>query len=759
MIKRGLIVYTTIALLGGAAMAAEPQWYSWRGPNQNGTSDEKYTDWSFNEKPLWTYKLQGRGNPVIADGQLYSFGYHGSGPDFSETLTALDAKTGKLLWEVEVNDYVSDTAYSRYGVGSPTVDPETGNIYLAMTNGHFIACDKTGKVLWQHSMIERFGRLTFPNGRSGCVLIEGNTAIVRCISSYWGKEGPARDRFYAFDKLSGEPVWSSEPGIQPQDSSFSTPIFETRDGRRVFYTGTGCGNMVCVNAANGVPLWRWRVSKGGVNASPVIYKNMLICIHDAENMDSSDTGRMFAIKLPEDLDNTGGIVNELEGGAPALPASAEVWRNPLKMFTSSPVLVGNRVYQIVATGELVCVNADDGTILWSQKLGPDNIHSSPLAVDGKLIVPINEGDFYIIEPSDEGAKILNKVELEGNCLGAPTVCNGYLYIHTTEQLYCWKFGASKIEAPEWPKPEMPAVGKPVGLLAIPNDVTMAPGTTQAFRLFSTDANGFVTGTVDKAAWKSFIPPTAKVKSEMDAAFNESGALVTKADAKVSAGAFMGIAGEVKGTMRGRALPTMPYTEDFEGYELPEDHPVDKVKFAYPPLPWIGARFKWEIREVDGTKAMAKTLDKILFQRAITYIGHEDQSDYVLQADVMTDGNRRVKSDVGLINQRYVVVLKGNANEIEISSNYERIRVAAPFTIKPNVWYRLKTQVDVKADGSGLIRGKAWERDQAEPEGWNIEFNHNRANTSGSPGLFGFSPQSQKRVFIDNISITPNPNKK
>jgi len=29
--------------------------------------------------------------------------------------------------------------------------------------------------------------------------------------------------------------------------------------------------------------------------------------------------------------------------------------------------------------------------------------------------------------------------------------------------------------------------------------------------------------------------------------------------------------------------------------------VEEAAFAYPPLPWIGARFKFEVREKDGTK--------------------------------------------------------------------------------------------------------------------------------------------------------------
>lgn len=740
------------------AGAGEAQWYSWRGPNQNGTSDETYKDWSFDEKPVWVYdKIQGRGTPTIADGNLYSFGYRGTGADFEETLTCLDAESGELKWEIEINDYISDTTYSRYGIGAPTVDIETGNIYLSTTNGHFICASKEGKILWQHSMIERFGRLTFPNGRTGSILVDGDLAVIHCVTSFWGAEGPARDRFYAFDKRTGEPVWSSTPGTQPQDSSFSTPVLANVDGRRVFYAGTGCGNIVCVNMNSGEPIWRWHVCQGGVNGSPVVYKDTLICIHGAENLDTSDVGRMFAMKLPTDLDNVGGVLDVEQGGGPNLPNSVEVWRNDLDTFTSSPTLVGDRVYQLNALGELACVNAETGEVLWKEKLGSDNIHSTPLAVDGKLIVPLNDGSVYIIEPSDKGAKILHSLKLKGVCLGQPTVWNGHLYVHATGGLYCWKFGASSMETPDWPVAEALKAGEAKSLAVIPSDVLLQPGKSQRLRLFSRDANGIKVADVASADFKKFIPPTAKVKAEMDGEYKD-GALTAGPDAKVSAGAFMGVAGAIKGVVRGRVLPSVPYAEDFESVVPDEDHPTDGVKFAYPPLPWIGARFKWEIRDLDGNKVMAKTLDRILFQRAMTFIGDPELSDYIFQADVMTDGNRRTKSDVGLINQRYAIVLKGNANQIEITSNHERIKVAEPFTVNANTWYTLKTQVDVAADGSGIVRGKAWEKGLPEPDAWNIEFKHNRANTEGAPGIFGFSPQSFKRVYVDNISISAKTNK-
>ena len=159
--------------------------------------------------------------------------------------------------------------------------------------------------------------------------------------------------------------------------------------------------------------------------------------------------------------------------------------------------------------------------------------------------------------------------------------------------------------------------------------------------------------------------------------------------------------------------------------------------------------------MDGNKVLAKTLAPVFFQRAMTFIGSPEMKNYTVQADVMTDGNRRMKSEVGVINQRYLITLKGNSNEIEVSSNQERLKVAAPFTIAARQWYTLKTRVDLKADGSGVIRAKAWTRGEPEPDKWTIEVPHGHAHQQGAPGLFGFALQGKQPVYIDNVSVTAN----
>ncbi len=730
-------------------------WLSWRGPQQSGVSAETGLPDTWapgGANDLWHLDIAGGGTPVIANGRVYVLGYQGSGPDLQEVLLCADAETGKKLWEKRFSDFLSDIIYDRYAIASPSVDPETGNVYAITAAGIFSCHTADGKLVWQHPMMDEFGRLTFPNGRNGTPLIDGDLVIMHAITSNWGGEGPALDRFYAFDKKTGQIVWSSSPGERPKDNSFSMPWLAWRNGQRVLYTGDGSGNVVCLNVRTGQPIWRFPLSAGGINASVVVHKDKVIAIHADENLDNSEIGRQAAINLAAQPQVPS------EGGTPVLPPTAEVWRNHLEAISSSPVLVGDRIYQTVKTGSLCAVDANTGKVLWEHKLGPDQLHASPLYADGKLYVPIQNGLFFIVKPSDTGVQELTKVQLAGRLIGAPAVWNGKVYVHSTERLYCFgRKGGDAGKLPAWPAAPVLKAGKPTALQVIPAEVLLKPGETKRLTVRSIDANGFPVATVDpaKATWAKYIPPTARVRAEMSGSFNGKGELVADAAPKPSAGAFQATLGELKGTFRGRILPAPPQQEDFEAYDLAEDNKTDSVKFAYPPLPWIGARLKWEVRDVNGNKVLAKTLDNPFFQRSTVFVGYPEAKNYTLEADLMSDGSRRTLSTVGLINQRYLFKLMGNSQQLEVSSNEERIKVNVPFSWQSKTWYRLKTRVDTNPDGTGVVRAKAWKKGDPEPAQWTIEVPHKQAHQQGSPGFFGFTPQSLYRVYVDNLSITPN----
>src|SRR5262245_55397943 len=255
-----------------SATAAVRGWLSWRGPQQNGTSQEKgLPDKLAAKEPLWTADFPGGSTPVIANGKLYIMGYLGDGPELQEGVACFNAETGKKLWQALFSDFLSDIIYKRYASSSPAIDPETGNVYVQGTQGILAAFTPDGKMFWQHSMMEEFGRLTFPNGRTASPLIDGDLVITRGITANWGAHGPGGDRFYAFDKKTGELVWASSPADRPKDSSFSHPYLGWLDGKRVLYATTGDGSVVCINARTGDPLWRVLLGKAGINATVLVH--------------------------------------------------------------------------------------------------------------------------------------------------------------------------------------------------------------------------------------------------------------------------------------------------------------------------------------------------------------------------------------------------------------------------------------------------------------------------------------------------------
>lgn len=732
----------------------EKDWLFWRGPDGTGVSKQTNLPGLLSlekESLLWTHEIQGGGVPVIAGGRAYQFGYYGVEDELQEALVCFDAASGNVLWERTHSDFISDIVYNRYGVGAPCVDPASGNVYFQTSPGLLIGYDSEGNKLWERSLMEELARLTFPNGRTGGPCVDGNLVIIHAITANWGKQGPARDRFYAFDKDTGDLVWSSTPGITPKDSSFSPLTFEDLpSGRRVFYSGTGCGHVVCIDARTGQPLWRFQMSYGGVNSGVVIHKDTIIAVHGKENTDSSTIGRMVAIQKPTSLPSLGEEIIILD-------RESEVWRNnAMEAFTSTPVYKDNRLYTTIKRGELICSDAENGEEIWTLKLAPDQVHASPTWADGKLYVPMFDGKVSVVKDKGDEGEIISQVQLEGSCLAAPSVAHGRVFIQSKKRLYC--FGSDQV-APAFVSQQTVTPSsntQAVSLQVVPAEFSLKSGNSLAFKVFSLDKNGRRIEEVKEGlSWEKWIPPTAKVQSEVDAEISSDGILVAEQDARLSAGALRVSKEGISGITRGRILQDLPYLENFEeGFSLTQKS-SDDIPFSYAPLSWLGARMRWQVQNFQGNLVAGNTLDRVLFQRAINFVGHKDMSNYTAEADVMTDGDRRTKSNIGLINQRYIFALIGNSQKLEVISNYDRFRHSVPFSFKTNIWYKLKTRVDILKDGTGMIRAKAWIKSSDEPDAWTIEVPHAVPHLNGAPGVYAMSPQSKKKVYFDNLSINYN----
>ncbi len=739
--------------------AAASGWLHWRGPNQNGISPAKQklvTDLSLQgPNHRWTFKAHGAGTPVIADGKVYAMCYYGeTGEDVIEAIVCLDVKTGAKQWEHRFKDFLSDTVYNRYAIGAPYVDAETGNVYCESSCGVITALTSDGKIIWQRSMMEEFGRLTFPNSRTGSLTTDGDLMIAKAITANWGTDGPASTRYYAFDKRTGELIWASTPATQPVDNPMGAPVFADLGGHRVFYAGAGDGNVVCVNARTGEPVWRFKLSNGGLNSDMLLDgPGKLIAIHGKENVDTSTQGRLVALKIPTEYPT---------GPKPViLGKDAEIWRNDaFSAFSSSPLLVNGRIYSTSTGGVFQCADAKTGEMLWQEKLGADQIHASPAYADGRFYVPMHESRIYVIEEKDGKPVIVsnNKMEAGTACLGSPAFYGDSIFYFTKDGLHCFgPKGSAPIIPPATPPPaKAPLSTQPIAALqVVPAEFALYPGQSQTLKVWGLDATGRrVKEVTSEATFAKFIPPTAQVKSEVDAELT-NGLIKAGPNAKLSAGSIQAKWNNLAATTRGRVIATYGHKEDFSALPLGQKN-NEGTDVGFPPLAWLGARVKWHIFEKDGDKFAGNRLDSLLFMRTMNFIGGPDMKNYTFEADVMTDGNRRVMSNVGLINQRYLFNMAANNRILEVSSTHERFAASVPFEATPNTWYRLKTRVDRDKTGpGGFVRAKLWPRGEPEPAKWTLEVRQENIHQHGAPAVYAFSPQSMKRVFIDNLSITAN----
>src|SRR5262249_59104111 len=133
----------------------------------------------------------------------------------------------------------------------------------------------------------------------------------------------------------------------------------------------------------------------------------------------------------------------------------------------------------------------------------------------------------------------------------------------------------------------------------------------------------------------------------------------------------------------------------------------------------------------------------------------------IQADVMGTGKRGDMPDLGVVANRYTLMLAGNTQKLRIISwdALPRIDKTINWDWKPDVWYTMKLTAEVHGD-KALVRGKVWPRGESEPSAWTLEIEDPVPNKEGSPALYGNAVGIEEGepgtpIYYDNVSIIPN----
>src|SRR5262245_23039078 len=152
---RSLLMAVAVLSVFAVAASAQgsPQDYpQWRGRNRDGAAS------GFSEPKSWPEKLtrrwkvevgEGYATPIVVGQRVYAFARR----DGKETLLALDASNGKILWQTgyPAPPLAPGSVAAKHGDG-PKATPlfHNGKIYTLGLSGIFTAFDaKTGKLVWQ----------------------------------------------------------------------------------------------------------------------------------------------------------------------------------------------------------------------------------------------------------------------------------------------------------------------------------------------------------------------------------------------------------------------------------------------------------------------------------------------------------------------------------------------------------------------------------------------------------------------------------
>jgi outer membrane protein assembly factor BamB len=653
------------------------------------------------------------------------------GEKLQERVMALDTETGRVVWEYKLNLFQSDAPPHRIGWASPAADPETGNIYALTGGAQVVALNPQGRLLWTRSLGEEWAAFTTHGGRTMSPLVDGNLVIVSAAISSWGTSNNRAHRLVALDKASGDIVYVANPGARPYDTAYASPLIATINGMRQLIVGLGDGAIHSIKPQTGQKLWSFVAAKRAINTGVVVKGNSVIVSHGDENLDVNELGMIAAI----DGSQTGDIKTTL-------------WANKgIEMGYSSPVVDGDRVYQIDNGSHLKAFDIATGKELWELSLGSSQ-KAPPVLADGKLYVGTDSGEFFIVRPSAARGEVLSKVEMplsKNSCCGSEgtseqiyagvAVSRGRIFVVSSDAVYAL--------GPRQPRPVSGfAVDEPVArstaapayLQVVPTELVLKPGQRVAFKARLFDAQG-VFLREGQAAWSL---------EGLKGTIGTDGVFTVSSDPEGQAGLIKATVNGINGEARARVAHALPWTEPFTSF----------ADTTVPPG-WINAQAgKLTVVTLDGQKVLQKAPDDTILKRARVFFGPTDLSDYTFAADVRAPERRRQMADVGITAQRYSLVLYGTSQELKIEPwEPETARtVKVPFAWKPDTWYRLKIRVENMTEGRVRVQGKAWPVGQQEPAAWTLERIDPIGNRSGAPGLF---LDAQFGAYLDNFAISAN----
>lgn len=396
----------------GAAESIEfapTDWPWWRGPDRNGAASphqDPPVKWSETENVLWKADVPGRGHgsPTVVGTRLFL----ATADHERETQSVLcfDRRTGQRLWETIVHRGGFETkGNKKSSLASATLACDGRRVFVDFLNGkaiHATALSLNGQQIWQKTI-------------TGYAVHQGygaSPALYRSLVLI-SADNQATGAIAALDRLTGEEVWKLD---RPRTHNYTSPIIFNLAGRdQLFFTG--CNLVTSLDPLNGSKIWEVAGSTTECVTSTVT---------DGRHIFTSGgypKNHLSAVKV----DGSGTIA----------------WENGTRIYVPSLLVHDGHLYGVLDAGAAACWNCETGKELWKSRLG-GTFSSSPVLVGDRIFVTNEEGRTFIFKANPGGFELVAENQLGEDVYATPTICGSRIYTRVAkitdgirrETLYC-----------------------------------------------------------------------------------------------------------------------------------------------------------------------------------------------------------------------------------------------------------------------------------------------------------------------------------
>jgi outer membrane protein assembly factor BamB len=373
--------------------------------------------WSDDENIAWKTALPGFGtsSPIVVGDRLLLTCYSGYGlsaenpgreEDLKRHLLCLDRRDGRLRWVRDVAAEQPEASYQDflvlhgYASSTPTSDGE--RIYACFGKSGTRAYDLEGNELWQFDV----GSQAHYWGSAGSPVLHGDLLLVNAAVE--------SQTLFALDKRSGQEIWRAKGLL----SSWSTPVVvDLPDGGQELVLSVR-SRLMAFDLATGQPKWTCKTEQSYASPTPAVKGDMLYAY-------AANPGQLIAVRA---------------GGQGDVSQSHVVWRaRGAGSSITSPLVFGGHVYSIDERGIASCVRLEDGSVLYTRRLGQGGrFYASPIVAGQKLYgVSREQGVFVLATGPDFEQLAHNRFASDANVFNAtPAVCQGQVFLRSDRFLYC-----------------------------------------------------------------------------------------------------------------------------------------------------------------------------------------------------------------------------------------------------------------------------------------------------------------------------------